>query len=267
MNYNFKWRRNGYSAIPQQTETALLAAAGTFSASTQAALNAYFYNTRSYYSSNAIVWLCCGDSLTEAMLAIRYTAGVASLLTMTNVNFVSGDYSQSTGLQGDAISKQVNTTVGGSSLQPTAQQITMISYKDTSFPGAAIAWALVGGDGTGTNETNTSAGGTVGFYRGNLMSSTQIITDVPIADRFFGMSRNSTAIEWVGDSITGSTTQALSAAMSSTAIRFMQEGAGTTTEFGGQKQMAGIITNVGLNATDMAAIRTALVTFNNALGR
>lgn len=258
---------SGGQVITNEPETALLVAAGTFSIPTQIALNTFFSATRSFYTDNAIVWLCCGNSLTEAMLAIRYTAGVASLLTMTNVNFVGPDYSESTGLQGDAISKQVNTTVAGDSLQPTAQQITMISYKDTSFPGVAKAWALVGGDGTGTNETNTALGGTIGFYRGNLMNSTNIFTDVPIADRFFGMSRNNTAIEWVGDSVTGSTTQSVSAAMSSTAIRFMQEGATTTAEFGGQKQMAGIITNVGLNATDMAAIRTALVTFNNALGR
>ena len=82
---------------------------GTIDAPTQTAVSDLFAGLKSDGVWSRLVMVCplAGDQLAGAMVAYRPSASAASV--MTNVNFVSGDYSLAGGLQGDGTRKYVDT--------------------------------------------------------------------------------------------------------------------------------------------------------------
>lgn len=97
--------------------TRVTAAGGTVSASTLAAVSTFAYaiETAGIRSSFTRLNLFCGNSLTSALVPLytsSTTGGTAvGNTTDTNVNFVSGDYSETTGLAGNGTTKYLRTGV------------------------------------------------------------------------------------------------------------------------------------------------------------
>lgn len=87
---------------------AVTANGGTYSAATLAAVSTFVKaaKTSGYWTKLNRINLFCGDQLAAALVPLKVGGGGS---TDTNVNFVSGDYSESTGLTGDGTTKYLKT--------------------------------------------------------------------------------------------------------------------------------------------------------------
>src|SRR6478736_153668 len=87
---------------------AVLAAGGTYSVSTLAAVSNFCVSAKaaSLWTKLNRVNLFCGDQLAAALVPLKVGGGSA---TDTNVNFVGGDYTEATGLTGNGTTKYLRT--------------------------------------------------------------------------------------------------------------------------------------------------------------
>lgn len=84
-------------------------ATGTISVSHQAAITTFVESAKAHgYWDNLIdVGPFAGDQLSAALVKLKYATNGSS--TLSNIGFVSGDYTPTTGLQGNGTSKYLNT--------------------------------------------------------------------------------------------------------------------------------------------------------------
>lgn len=97
--------------------TRIGAAGGTITDAAKIAVNRLVYDLKAGDVWNRLfdVGVFAGASLTAALVKLKYPAGVAS--TLTNVNFISGDYAQATGLKGNGSTKYLRTGVAPSAIE------------------------------------------------------------------------------------------------------------------------------------------------------
>lgn len=88
--------------------SAVTAGGGTYSAGTLAAVSTFTARAKAagYWSKLNRINLFCGNQLAAALVPLKVGGGAA---TDTAVAFVSGDYSESTGLTGDGTTKYLRT--------------------------------------------------------------------------------------------------------------------------------------------------------------
>jgi hypothetical protein len=98
----------GFDADARAWAAAVTAAGGTYSTTTLAAISAFCVSAKAngYWSKLTRINLLCGNNLTAARVPLK-AGGGASI--DTNVSFVSGDYSESTGLTGNGATKHLRT--------------------------------------------------------------------------------------------------------------------------------------------------------------
>lgn len=87
---------------------AVSAAGGTYTLATLVALSNFCTQAKAsgYWTKINRINMFCGDQLAAALVPLKVGGGNA---TETNVNFVSGDYTEATGLSGDGTTKYLRT--------------------------------------------------------------------------------------------------------------------------------------------------------------
>ncbi len=115
---------------------AVAGAGGTYSAGTLDAVNAFCVAAKanSYWTKLNRINLMCGDQLTAALVPLKVGAGSA---TDTNVNFVSGDYTEATGLTGNGSSKYLNTGMLATALTLNDSSQGVYNRSSTAASGGA----------------------------------------------------------------------------------------------------------------------------------
>lgn len=167
---------------------AVTANSGTYSASTLSAMSTLISALKAagLWTKMACFGPLAGDQLAAAL--IQYKGGTWA--AATNVNFVSGDYTEATGLTGNGSNKYLNTGFAQNTL--TAASRHMATY-DRVLPSANQAsigsdasgsntWMLqnVAGSysyfaaGNGANAGSAAAAATAGFYVGVSETSTSL---------------------------------------------------------------------------------------------
>jgi hypothetical protein len=116
----------------------VIANGGTISEATLDAIEKFVQDCK-----NALIWdkflevaPFAGGNLSAAMVKLVYTAGVASVIT--NVNFVSGDYTEtgaSGGLLGDGATKYLNTGFNAQTYLPDNAHLSFYLREDVSAAG------------------------------------------------------------------------------------------------------------------------------------
>lgn len=103
----------GYGGVSVDTDAAAWAAAvtangGTYSPTTLAAVSKFAKSAKAngYWTKLIRINLFAGDQLAAALVPLKAGGGTA---TDTNMNFVSGDYSETTGLTGNGSTKYLKT--------------------------------------------------------------------------------------------------------------------------------------------------------------
>jgi hypothetical protein len=141
--------------------SAVTANSGTYSAATLSAVSAFCVSAKAsgYWDKLNRINLFCGDQLAAALVPLKAGGGNA---TDTNVNFVSGDYTEATGITGNGTTKYLNTGLVANTL--TANSTHLAVYNR--------AGAVTGGNRSiGCNDAATNMFGLYApFSDGNMYS-------------------------------------------------------------------------------------------------
>lgn len=115
---------SGYDSDAQAWATAVTANGGTYSTTTLRAVSDFCKSAKAsgYWTKLTRINLFCGGQLAAALVPLKVGGGNA---TDTNVNFVSGDYSESTGLTGNASNKYLNTGLNASALTTNSTHLAI----------------------------------------------------------------------------------------------------------------------------------------------
>lgn len=232
---------------------------GTVSTATQTAANNFVTSAKSngYWDDLNRVNLFAGSNLDACLTPLLIGDGGA---TDTNTNFVSGDYSESTGLQGDGSTKHLDTGLTPAELGKDSN--FMVAYArlegavNKAYFGAGIgeddAWhygSRTGGDSFARNSSSgfgTSAGG-IGIRGMRRSSSTGF--DLLVNDGI-----NSVVI-------------ASHTTASSASIFIFARNDGGTASINSDATLAGYVAGAYLDNTKYAALRTDWEAFQDALSR
>jgi hypothetical protein len=219
--------------------------------------------------------LICGDSLSAALVPLfrgqSRTGTQLGNATDTNNNFVSGDYTQATGLQGNGSTKYLDTGVSASNLNRNSTHLgvygTNLNDGGSSF--ASLAGARDGGannliqlDGKRTLAANTyfsSAANAVSVSGSPAASSGHVI----------GVSSSATDLSvYVAGSSTGiTTTDRTSGTLVAQPIYiFANNFNGSPSDRSGMRCRAYSF-GIGMTAAQVLAFYNALQTFQTSLGR
>lgn len=158
----------------------IVAAGSTISAGNQAAVNAFVVGCKADGIWSAIKASCIlagADDLTGALVPL---VGAAP----TNFNFVAGDYSRTTGLKGDGLSKNLNANRDNAADPQNSKHIyARVSEIDTT---GAVTWHLIG-------TTNVNGGSHLryssGFWNFRANGTLRIASSV-IGLGGYGCTRN-----------------------------------------------------------------------------
>lgn len=124
----------------------VIAAGGTVSSGTVLALSRFSKACKAagLWDKLNRVNLFCGDQLTAALVPLKVGAGSA---TDTNVNFVSGDYTEATGLTGNGSSKYLNTGLNASTLTTNSTHLAVYNRSSSAVGGGRHIGVSAGIDG------------------------------------------------------------------------------------------------------------------------
>lgn len=257
----------------------VVAAGGTVSSGTQAAVLTfvraiYAANLRgSFYRLN----LFAGDSLAAALIPLfrstLYGGTVMGSASDTNVNFVSADYAEASGLKGNGSSKYLNT---GLTTEEFSNSISVhLAASGTSFTTGSAA-SLVGSyDGLAGSLCSLESALTVSaalrctFRFGTFTDGQSPTTTTSATESHLIATRtaaNAAAIYRGGSSVATSTTRTVPSVSPRAFFVF------ATSNFGGvanynAARMTSYSIGAGLTASQVSAYSTALIAFNAALGR
>lgn len=256
---------NKSGVSPATAETQLLARSGEFSASTKLALDTFFDSIRDYIPDDGLVWPCCGNNLSAAMLAIKYTGGVASLVTMTNNNFVSDNYAEDNGMTGDGSTMYIDTTVSDTDISMTSSGGSLIAQTTNDGPASTPTEALVGSSNAGNNRISmgTFNNETFGFMLTAIGDFTVIGASTEI---FQSVSRTSTTnMNMAVTSNDGSFVRAADDSVGGGVNFnfFAREGVNLTI----RTIQTAMISNAAYTIPQLREIETIMATFNTALSR
>jgi hypothetical protein len=208
--------------------------------------------------------LFCGNQLTAALVPLKVGGGSA---TDTNVNFVSGDYTEATGITGNGTTKYLNTgLVPSASL--TLNDTHVAAYvRSSSGTGCAVGayanaganqynlYTPLGGTGDHTSGQYDFAGGRVsGFSAGPY----GMLCGSRISSASHAIYRNGSSL--ASNATTGGALPAIAV------FAFANNISGAASDFNNQA-LAGYSIGSGLSLSDVVAYTTHMETFQDALGR
>lgn len=244
---------------------AVIANGGTYSASTLAAVNTFVLSAKAsgYWSKLNRINLFCGDQLAACLVPLKAGGGSA---TETNVNFVSGDYSEATGLTGNGSTKYLRTGLVPS-VSLTLNDTHLAVYN-------RAAGAAGGGIHIGTRNGATllelSAPFTDGVaYSSHYNNTTGAVSGAVAAN--YGLivgSRESAASHAVyknGSSVASNATSG-GALLATEIYVFASDNIGAGAGFVSHS-MGAYSVGAGLTAADVTAYATHMEAFQDALGR
>lgn len=257
----------------------VVAAGGTVSSGTQSAALTFL---QAIYAANLRgvflrLNLFAGDSLTAALIplfrASSYGAPVVGNALDTNINFVSGDYSESTGLKGNGSSKYLSTGVTTESLPIAISVHLAASGTSISTSGAAT---LVGSfDGTAASlcsmeSSITVSGSSRTAFRSGTFTDGQfpVVTPSGTESHVVGTRTSATAAALYrgGSSVATSTTRTV-ASVSARSLHVFASSNGASVSNYNAARLTSYSIGSGLTAAQVSAYSTALIAFNTALGR
>lgn len=269
-----RWPKAAGSSAPSNAEAAdwvarVITAGGTVSAGTEAAAITMMndLDTAGIRSKILRMNMFAGTGLAACLVPIIKDAGSA---TDTNTNFVSGDYSEATGLQGDGSSKYLSTGLIPSTDGISDNGASLGAYVRADRANANTALlgqysSAVGGEyrgfvlqprfadliifdsfSSGTGRATASSSSTLGFYAGSRQSATD--------SRVY---RNGVQ--------QGSTLGTSQASPPHLAMEIFRNGA----EFGNYSNdlIAGYFIGTGLSPSDMSNLYNIWQAFQTELGR
>ena len=234
----------------------VLTAGGAASATTVAAVSKFAAQCRlaGIWDKLNRVNLFCGGQLTAALVPLKVGSGSA---TDTNVNFVSGDYTEATGITGNGSSKYLTTGLVDSTFGLDAH--VAIYYK--SIPSQALAWAI-GTSNTSLNRNSTPAvGGRVGNNAVEAGSATAAIACFAVVSRI-----SSTDLRYYrnGSQLGVTVTTASSNTTGANNIHvFRLDGVGRYEA----ATLAGYSIGTNLSVAEVSTYNTIMEAFQDALGR
>ena len=145
---------------------------------------------------NDFVVGCKEDGIWNAIKASAILAGARTLggalvpLTggaLTNNNFVSADYSRTTGLKGNGANKEISTSLDNTDL-PNFQK--HLSVYRSEVPATTAAYADIGMGGPTPGSSQLLKTNTIRYYRIDYSSSSAGVTDTTDDVGFWGASRS-----------------------------------------------------------------------------
>lgn len=121
---------SAYDSEAQAYFNAIVANSGTISTASKGYINTFVLaaKSHSYWTKMYIFAPFVGDQLLAALVGFKPSA--ATTVTMTNGNFVSGDYSEATGLLGNGTTKYIDTGVLDTTA--TANSTHLMAYNRSS---------------------------------------------------------------------------------------------------------------------------------------
>ena len=182
----------GYDTDADLFFTAVGNAGGSISTATKGYVNTFVVAAKNnnYWNKLLRINLFCGDQLTAALVPLKVGGGNP---TETNTNFVSGDYTEATGLKGNGSSKRLDTGIVPSTML-TLNDTHSSMYNRSSAGGGSMGCVSGGGtnfirflfpdssNGKGLDDHNNNGNGRLatasalstpfGFGIGNRSSST-----------------------------------------------------------------------------------------------
>ncbi len=257
----------------------VVAAGGTVSSGTQSAALAfcsaiYDANLRGVFLR---LNLFAGDSLTAALIPLfrstSYGASVVGNASDTNINFVSGDYSESTGLKGNGSSKYLNTGVTTENL--LAAISVHLAASGTSFSTSGTATVMGSFDGSAASlcsmeSSITVSGASRTAFRSGTFTDGQlpVVTPSSTESHVIGTRTSATAAALYrgGSSVATSTARTVASVSARSFFVFATSNGASVSNY----NAAGLTSysiGTGLTASQVSAYSTALIAFNTALGR
>jgi hypothetical protein len=129
-------------------EARVNAAGSTVSTAAKDAVQKFVTNTKAagLWSLLQEVGVFCGSNLTAALVKLKYVTAAS----LTNVNFVSGDYTEATGLMGNGTTKRLDT---GFNLNTSLADASHLSfYLRDAMTGGGGNQAMMGGMTSGATD-------------------------------------------------------------------------------------------------------------------
>lgn len=251
------------------------AASGTVSAGTQTAVNTFVLACKA-----ASIWtlfrrlnLCVGDFNASFVPLVNTSGGT----TDTNINLVSGDYSESLGWQTDGSTKYINT-----GYSPSEATGGLSCYLRTAQTSDATARIPIGNRNAGSTQIYRIGGNLsdLGATAGSVLSlwGSNIVTpgDCPqttgglVAGFWHGVRTGSTAARLFknGASVGTSTASKTPATAGTPLFVFAQSAAGTASSFlASGSRIAAYGCDTGMDTTQAASFYTAMQAFQTSMGR
>ena len=219
--------------------------------------------------------LVCGDSLLAALVPLyrgqSRTGTQLGNTTDTNNNFVSGDYTQATGLQGNGSTKYLITGVNASNLNRNS---THLGVYGTNLNDASTGFGSLAGarDGSALNLIQLDGKNTVAanrYFSGALNSVVVVGSPAATSGHVIGVSVSSTDLSmYVAGSSTGLTaTDRTSGTLVAQPIYiFANNFNGSPSDQSGMRCRAYSF-GIGMTAAQVLKFYNALQTFQTSLGR
>jgi len=258
--------------------TAVIANGGTVSATTMGGVNRFCLSIESAGLRDRFLRLnlVCGNSLLAALVPLYLgqsrTATQLGNTTDTNNNFVSGDYTEATGLQGNGSTKYLITGVNASNLNRNS---THLGVYGTNLGDASTGYGSLAGarDGTANNliqlDGKNSNVAVNRFF--SSAANSVVVAGSPAATggHVIGVSASSTDLRvYVAGSSTGITaTDRTSGLLIAQPIYiFANNFNGSPSDHSAMRCRAYSF-GIGMTAAQVLAFYNALQTFQTSLGR
>lgn len=242
---------------------AVTTAGGTYSDATMIALNTFVRAAKAagYWTKLNRINLFCGNQLTAALVPLKVGGGNA---TDTNVNFVSGDYTEATGLTGNGTTKYLQTgLIPNSTLALNDTHLAIYNL------GTVAQTCAIGAD----NALQLLApfnGSLIDSYQYNGTAG-QGLLEVANPGAPFGLmvasrtAADSHKVYKAGSSLGSSATTG--GALPSNGIYVLATNAAGSATFVSPAACGGYSIGSGLTAADVTAYNTHMEAFQDALGR
>lgn len=221
--------------------------------------------------------LFAGDSLTAALIPLlrstAYGGAVVGNASDTNVNFVSADYSESSGLKGNGTSKYLNTGLTLEAL-PTPTSVHLAA-SGTSFTTGSAAAIIGSYDGVASSLCSMESALSVSSalratFRSGTFTDGQFpaVTTSSSETHIVGTrtAANAAALYRGGSSVATSTTRTTPSVSARSFFVFATSNIASVANYNAAR-MTSYSIGTGLTASQVSAYSTALIAFNTALGR
>lgn len=244
---------------------AVVANGGTYSAATLAAVSAFCISAKAsnYWSKLNRINLFCGDQLAAALVPLKVGGGSA---TETNVNFVSGDYTEATGLTGNGSTKYLRTGLIPS-VSLTLGDQHWAAYNRSSATSGATA-SVVMGAFDAVNRIEIDLPYTDGLAYVQITGATLFSVNPAEPYGFMLATRTApTASVLYRNAVSIATNAAVSTALPTVEAYVFGMNNNGAVAFPGAAPCGGYSVGLGLTAADVAAYNTHMEAFQDALGR